>query len=264
MLAKEIHLISGKEGAFVEIHCNAIANSLFESELFGYVAGAFTGASTTGKKGYFEAADGGTIFLDEIGEIPPEIQVKLLQVLQEKIIYRVGSSKPIKINVRVILATNKDLEEEVKAKNFRQDLFYRINIFPIIIPPLKTRRTDIMLLSGFFLNKVCSEYDLPKKRFSSEAIHKIITYSWPGNVRELENCIERAVVLCESNLIYPEHLNIIRKHSDICLGKLLEVEEERIIKGYLEKNGGNKLATAMELKVSKSAFYNKLNKYGIE
>ena len=264
MLAKEIHNLSGQEGPYVEVHCNAIANTLFESELFGYVGGAFTGASTAGKVGYFEIANGGTIFLDEIGEIPPEIQVKLLQVLQEKVIYRVGSSKPIKINVRVIVATNKDLKEEVRVKNFRQDLFYRINIFPIDIPPLRSRKSDILALSNILLNRVCSEYELPQKKFSSEAVHKIISYTWPGNVRELENCIERAVVLCESNLIYPEHLNIVGNDSEVSLARLLESEEERIIKSYLDKNDGDKLAAAKELKVSKSTFYNKLKKLGIE
>lgn len=144
-LAREIHNAGEDPGSpFIEVNCNAIAPTLFESELFGYVRGAFTGAKSEGNVGYFEAADGGTIFLDEIGEIPPEIQVKLLHVLQNKIIYRVGSSKPVKVDVRVIAATNKNLEEEVAMGRFRQDLFYRINVFPIDIPPLRERKADFI------------------------------------------------------------------------------------------------------------------------
>lgn len=263
MLAKEIHKLGDAEKPYVEVHCNAITNSLFESELFGYVAGAFTGASQNGKMGYFEEANGGTILLDEIGEIPPEIQVKLLQVLQEKVIYRVGSSKPTKIDVRVIVATNKDLAEEVKNGKFRQDLFYRINIFPINIVPIRERKSDIYTMASILLKRVCNEYNIPEKQLSGEAMNKIMSYNWPGNVRELENCIERAVVLCESNLIYPEHLNILSGEKQKTFKEQIEEEEIRIIRTYLDRTNGDKLKAAKELNISKSVFYEKLKKYNI-
>ncbi|MDO5037955.1 MAG: sigma-54 dependent transcriptional regulator [Tissierellia bacterium] len=264
MMAREIHGLGGKKAPFVEVHCNAISRSLFESELFGYEAGAFTGSSPKGKKGYFEKANGGTIFLDEIGEIPLDIQVKLLQALENKVIYPVGSSQAINIDVRIIVATNKDLEEEVAQRRFRQDLFYRINIFPIPIPPLRERGNDVYSLSNDLLNKICQKYGVPQKRLSHEAMEYILSYGWPGNVRELENCMERAVVLCETNLIYPEHLNILHQVHDTSLGDLLDLEEKRIIERFLLKNGGDRLKTAQDLKISKSSLYGKIAKYAIK
>ena len=171
-LAREIHYMQNKEAPFVEVNCNAIAPSLFESELFGYASGAFTGATPGGKAGYFEEANGGTIFLDEIGEIPLEIQIKLLHVLQNKKIYRVGSSKPVDVDVRVITATNKDLEAEVALGNFRRDLFYRINVFPINIPPLRQRRGDLYLLINSVLESGCKRYGIEHMQLSEEALKK--------------------------------------------------------------------------------------------
>lgn len=263
-LAREIHNLKNADSPFVEVNCNAITPSLFESELFGYVGGAFTGASTSGKIGYFEAANGGTIFLDEIGEIPMDIQVKLLQVLQNKSIYKVGSSKPVQVNVRVIAATNKDLEEEVKQGNFRRDLFYRINVFPIVIPPLRERKTDLYVLINQIMQKICERYEIPLKQFSGGALRKMLSYRWPGNVRELENIIERAITLCESSLIYPEHIHIDSNKPAMTLRELLQEEEMCILQETLMKYNGDKNMVMKELDISKSTFYDKCKRYGIQ
>lgn len=263
-LAREIHMMGNPGAPFVEVNCNAIAPTLFESELFGYVGGAFTGAKNEGKVGFFEAADRGTIFLDEIGEIPLDIQVKLLHVLQDKIIYRVGSSKPIKVDVRVIAATNKNLEEEVALGRFRQDLFYRINVFPIDIPPIRERKADLYLLINQILKKACDIYSLEAKQFSGEALQKLISYNWPGNVRELENVIERAITLCESNIIYSEHLRIGKGSIPTTMKEMLAKEEERILGMTMIKYNGDKQKAMDELDMSRTVFYDKLKKYNIK
>ena len=262
-LAREIHNMGNPNAPFVEVNCNAIAPSLFESELFGYVSGAFTGASSGGKVGFFEAANKGTIFLDEIGELPMDIQVKLLHVLQNKVIYRVGSSKPIKVDVRVIAATNRNLEEEVAQGRFRQDLYYRINVFPIEIPPIRERKGDLYLLINQLMKNICDDYGLEPKMFSGEALQKMISYNWPGNVRELENVIERAVTLCDSNIIYGEHLRIGKGNIPRTMKEMLAKEEERILEMTLLKYNGNKQKAMEELDMSRSIFYDKLKKYNI-
>lgn len=262
-LAKEIHQLTNADAPFIEVNCNAIAPTLIESELFGYVGGAFTGAIKDGKIGFFEAANGGTIFLDEIGEIPLNLQVKLLHVLQNKIIYRVGSSKPIKLNARVITATNKNLEEEVIRGNFRQDLFYRINVFPIEIPPIREHKGDLYMLINQILKKKCKEYDLEVKQMSGEALKKLLSYNWPGNIRELENVIERAITLCEPNVIYSEHLHIGKCDMPNTLRDLLANEEARILEVTLTKYKGDKQKTMEELDISRTNFYDKLKKYKI-
>lgn len=263
-LAREIHNAFRPEAPFVTVACNAIAPSLIESELFGYVGGSFTGASAQGKSGYFEEANGGTIFLDEIGEIPPELQVKLLNVLQDKRIYRVGSTKPIDIDVRVIAATNRNLEEEVKKGTFRQDLFYRINVFPIEIPPLRERKNDLLVLANAILKRLCEEQNLEQRKLSRDAVDTIVGYDWPGNVRELENILERAVILSESKTIYSEHL-LIPQNAEKCmtLKARMEQEEKKIIESVLIGCGGDKKAAMEELDVSRSVFYDKLKKYGL-
>ena len=263
-LAREIHMLGNPNAPFVEVNCNAIAPSLFESELFGYVGGAFTGAKSDGKVGFFEAANHGTIFLDEIGEIPLDIQVKLLHVLQNKTIYRVGSSKPVKVDVRVIAATNKNLEEEVSMGRFRQDLFYRINVFPIEIPPIRERKGDLYLMINQILKNICHDYGLEQKQFSGEALQKLISYNWPGNVRELENAIERAITLCESNIVYSEHLRIGKGSIPTTLKEMLDKEEERILEMTLLKYNGDKQLAMKELDVSRSVFYEKLKKYNLK
>ncbi len=263
-LAREIHNLGNPNAPFVEVNCNAIAPSLFESELFGYVSGAFTGASSGGKAGFFEVANKGTIFLDEIGELPPDMQVKLLHVLQNKIIYRVGSSKPIKVDVRVIAATNQNLEEQVKLGKFRQDLYYRINVFPIEIPPIRERKEDLYVLINQMLKNTCENYGIELKQISGEALRKLVAYNWPGNVRELENIIERAITLCESNIVYSEHLRIGSEDMPSTLKEILEREESRVIEMTLAKYNGDKQKAMEELDVSRAVFYAKLKKYGIE
>lgn len=261
LLAKEIHCMQNKEAPFVEVNCNAIAPSLFESELFGYVPGAFTGAASGGKAGYFEEADGGTIFLDEIGEIPLEIQIKLLHVLQNKKIYRVGSSKPIDVNVRVITATNKNLDEEVALGHFRQDLFYRINVFPINIPPLRRRKGDLYILINSILEEGCRRYGIEHMQLSEEALIKMMNYNWPGNVRELENIIERAITICDSPMIYSEHIMIGENGRPAkTLKEKLEEEELRIIRETMTRCRQDRQRAIKELGISKTVFYEKIKK----
>ena len=264
-LAREIHSIKGGNTPFVTVACNAIAPSLIESELFGYVPGAFTGADAKGKKGFFEEANGGTIFLDEIGEIPPEMQIKLLNVLQDKRIYRVGSTKPIDIDVRVITASNRNLEEEVKKGRFRQDLYYRINVFPIALPPLRERKKDLQLLAESILRNLLAAYGMDEKKFAEEAMEIITAYDWPGNVRELENIIERAITLCDGTTIYAEHLMISKpERQAVSLKARVEAGEKKIIEEVLIKHNGNRKKAMQELELSKSVFYDKVKRYGIE
>lgn len=264
-LAREIHSIKGENTPFVTVACNAIAPSLIESELFGYVPGAFTGADAKGKKGFFEEANGGTIFLDEIGEIPPEMQIKLLNVLQDKRIYRVGSTKPIDIDVRVITASNRNLEEEVKKGRFRQDLYYRINVFPIALPPLRERKKDLQLLAESILRNLLAAYGMDEKKFAEEAMEIITAYDWPGNVRELENIIERAITLCDGTTIYAEHLMISKpERQAVSLKARVEAGEKKIIEEVLIKHNGNRKKAMQELELSKSVFYDKVKRYGIE
>ncbi|KGK81240.1 hypothetical protein DP73_21430 [Desulfosporosinus sp. HMP52] len=210
--AKRIHKLSRKEnGPFITINCGSIPENLMESELFGYEKGAFTGANKEGKIGLMEAANGGNVFLDEIGELPLNLQVKLLRVIQERVIYRIGGIKPINIDVRIIAATNRNLKDMVKKKTFREDLFYRLNVVQIEIPPLRDRKEDILPLSEHFLKKYCTKYSKQKK--ITQQVYKIFeSYHWPGNIRELENVIERAVILSQGDTIdinhLPENLNI--------------------------------------------------------
>ena len=267
VLAKEIHDMNMAHKPFVEVCCNAISPTLFESELFGYAPGAFTGASSQGKAGYFEEANGGTIFLDEIGDISPEIQIKLLHVIQNKRIYRVGDTKPIDVDVRIITATNKDLEKEMERGNFRRDLYYRINVFPIYIPPLRERKSDLYFLANSILDQYCREYDIKTKQFSQEAIDIIMSYPWPGNVRELKNVVECAVAICDEELIYSEHLMLPKdsvEEGNKTLKERLKDEEHRIISDTLKRNGGDKLKTMEELNLPRSSFYKKLKEVGID
>lgn len=263
LLAYKIHTLYKKETPFIEVNCSSIPLSLFESELFGYNPGAFTGALTQGKAGYFELANNGTIFLDEIGELPIDFQAKLLYVLQNKKFYRIGGSKPTHINVRVICATNKNLIDEVRMGHFRLDLYYRINVFPIEIPPLRYRKSDLYLLISKILYKICMDYGISQKELSSTALNKLLNYNWPGNVRELENIIERAVTLCDSNMIYPEHITIDTEEIHPTLKQLMEETEKNALLSVLDAFKGNKQLAMQNLGLEKSAFYQKLKKYKI-
>ena len=205
LIAKLIHNTSGRSGHFIKVNCGAIPRELIESEFFGYKPGAFTGASKEGKLGYFESADQGTLFLDEIGELPLDLQVKLLRVIQEQEVVRLGDIKPQKIDVRIITATNRDLHKMVIDKTFRGDLFYRLNVLPIQIPPLHSRQEDIPALLTAFLEKYSQKYRIGKM-FSGDSLTLLCKYQWPGNVRELENLVERLVLTTDEHIILPQHL----------------------------------------------------------
>lgn len=271
ILAKAIHENSKlKEKAFIHVNCGAIPESLLESELFGYEKGAFTGARNEGKKGFFEVADGGTIFLDEIGDISQNLQVKLLQIIQEKSFYRVGGTDKIAVNIRIIAATNKNLEEEMIKGNFREDLYYRINVFPIWIPPLRDRKEDINLLVELLLPRICKEIGCENKRISSEAMNLILKYSWPGNIRELENILERAVNLAEGNNIISSHIALKKDNrktindGNVPLKQLLEEQEKIAIEKTLALYGGDKKQAMEALDISKTSFYEKIKRYNIK
>ncbi|MFO7887445.1 MAG: sigma 54-interacting transcriptional regulator [Eubacteriales bacterium] len=264
LLAKEIHKNSNKKGKFIHVNCGAIPENLFESELFGYVKGSFTGASNTGKEGYFSMAKNGTIFLDEIGEVPKNVQPKLLHVLQEKQFFKIGDSEPTKANARVIAATNMNLEEGVKANNFRKDLYYRINVFPINIPPLRRRKKDLYVLINNIIKEITKKLEFQEKQLSGEAFEKLMDYDWPGNVRELENVLERAIIISETNIIYPEHINIPDENINKILKDVLEATEKKTIIETLDACNYNKKITMRKLGISKSAFYEKLKKYDIK
>ncbi|MCL6610309.1 MAG: sigma 54-interacting transcriptional regulator [Peptococcaceae bacterium] len=258
-----------REYPFVKVNCASIPESLLESELFGYEEGAFTGAKKGGKPGKFELAHRGTIFLDEVGDMSPAMQAKLLRVLQEKEIERVGGNKTIPVDVRVISATNKDLETMVVKKQFREDLYYRLNVIPIFLPPLRRRKDDIPLLVDHFVRLYCREHNRGKAIVSSGVMNTLIGHDWPGNVRELKNVIEHAVVLCPGDMITAEHLpRYLRRedsfnHADRkqeTLPELVEQLEKEVITGVLKKYG-NKSSAIKALGISRRTFYLKLKKY---
>ncbi len=262
-----------KNNQLIMVNCAALPETLIESELFGHEKGAFTGASQQ-RKGRFQQANGGTIFLDEIGDISPAVQVRLLRVLQEKSFEPVGSDKTIKVNVRVIAATSKNLEEEIKKGNFREDLYYRLNIFPIHLPPLRDRKSDIMLLADYFINKYNKIYGKNVKRISTAAINMLMTYHWPGNVRELENCIERTILTATDDVIHgyalPPSLQTdkgtnteIIPEDGASLKQLVESYERELIIDVLKRNRGNAAAAARELKTTQRIMNYRINKLNI-
>ncbi|MEW6663223.1 MAG: sigma 54-interacting transcriptional regulator [Bacillota bacterium] len=277
------HTSQRRRGQFIRVSCAAIPESLLESELFGYVEGAFTGAKPGGRRGYFEEADNGTLFLDEIGEINLAVQAKLLRVLQEREIVRVGDNKPIPINVRIIAATNANLEERVKRGQFREDLYYRLNVVPVYIPPLRHRKTDIPFLVSYLIRKFNQEYGRNVAGISPGALNRLLNYSWPGNVRELENVLGRAIINLGYGqaVIEAEHLPSLVSSLDHQasgrLGKRTEhfhwsgetLEEMRnkwekeVIAEALAQVGGNRAKAAELLDISIRSLYQKLNKYGI-
>ena len=272
LVASSIHYNSLRtKNPFVRINCASLPESLIESEFFGHEKGAFTSAISQ-KKGKFELANKGTIFLDEIGSINLNIQAKLLRVLQEKEIVRVGGNKTIKVDVRIIAATNKNLEEAIKQGSFREDLYYRLNVFPIYLPKLSERKTDILLLADYFLGKYGKENKKNINRFSSSAIDAFMLYHWPGNVRELENCIERATIVCEGNVIHSYHLppTIRIEKVDNKEGKskktfskaVLFLEKEMIIDALHNTKGKINLAADM-LGLTKRKMAYRLKRHGI-
>ncbi len=264
LVAKSIHEQSSrKEQPFIIVHCAALSESLLESELFGYEKGAFTGAESQ-HKGRFEIADGGTIFLDEIGEINQSTQVKLLRVIQEKTFERVGGTQPITVDVRLVAATNRNLEEEVKAGRFREDLFYRLNVVRIPMPPLRERKDDIPLLLHAFLREFNIENQKNITGFDNRAKSAILKYSWPGNIRELKNCVESAVVMCNGDEIKIEDLPAsVREKGEekaitIPIGMSLEEAEMVIIQENLAACNGNKTKCAEVLGIGRKTLHRKL------
>jgi len=266
LVARAIHSQSHRRNKpFVAVSCAALPESLLESELFGHEKGAFTGAYAQ-KKGKFEFANGGTLFLDEIGEMSANIQVHLLRVLEEKEFARVGGNEPIKVDVRVISATNKDLKKAIASGEFREDLYYRLNVVSIELPPLRERKEDIPLLAEYFLHKFATENHKEVTGFSPEAMEFVLDYDWPGNVRELENAIERAVILAKENLITvadlpQENLSLVRL---VSTGKNLKEVERNHILNVLRDTGGNYSEAARILGISRMTLYNKAREYGFD
>ena len=263
-MAQAIGREQPRKGPFITVDCSTIAPTLFESEMFGYVGGAFTGANPKGKKGFFEEADGGTIFLDEIGEVPISIQAKLLNVIQNKTLTRVGSTLPVPVDVRIIAATNRDLKREAAEGRFRQDLYYRLSAFALELPPLRECREDIYFLINNLMENIREKYGMSEKYLSGEAFSKLISYSWPGNVRELENILERAVALSDSDIIYAEHIELETESRPMTLREQLKAEEKRIIQQALIQNKGSRMHAMAQLGLTKTVFYSKLKEHGIE
>ncbi|MBN2654429.1 MAG: sigma-54-dependent Fis family transcriptional regulator [Nitrospirae bacterium] len=282
LIAKTIHLKSSRcKKPFIPVNCGAIPMDLLESELFGHERGAFTGAIAA-RAGRFELADGGTIFLDEIAEMPAILQVKLLRVLQERSFERVGGVKTVQTDTRIMAATNKDLEQEVKAGRFREDLFYRLNVIPVNIPPLRQRKEDILALCSFFVRKHADRFGRQPVTFSDEAVNIFMNYEWPGNVRELENTIERLLVLKDDNVVTPFDLpermtgkkipelpSIIDDEdanpfvAGIDLNSAIEEYEKRLILHALELNNGVKSQAAKYLNLNRTTLIEKMKRLGI-
>jgi len=271
LVAHAIHYNSDRANKpFVKAHCAALPESIIESELFGHEKGAFTGA-TADRKGRFELADGGTLFLDEIGELPPSIQIKLLRVLQEWEFERVGGTKTIKVNIRLVAATNRNLRELVSAGKFREDLFYRLHVFPIFVPPLRSRKSDVVLLADYFLEKYARVNNKTIRRISSAAIDMLMRYHWPGNVRELENCIERAVLVARGDVIHTHHLPPTLQTAEATgteakgsLGGLVAAYEGDLIRDALKTSRGNMAAASRALGTTQRILVYKIHKYGID
>jgi transcriptional regulator with GAF, ATPase, and Fis domain len=251
LFAREVHRRSNRaDGPFIVVNCGAIPENLMESELFGHVRGAFTGAVST-RQGSFQAADGGTLFLDEIGEMPLALQVKLLRALQERVIVKVGDTKPESVDIRVLAATNRDLEESIKEGTFREDLYYRLNVVNLHLPPLRERGDDVVVLAKYMLNKYAAEFGAKVNGFTPKALQAMRDYEWPGNVRQLENRIKKAIVLADKTLIGPDDLDLggEQQQSIASLAQAREDFTRSYILKVLERNGGNRTRTARELGV---------------
>ncbi|NLA98905.1 MAG: sigma-54-dependent Fis family transcriptional regulator [Spirochaetales bacterium] len=270
LVADAIHELSNRsKGPFIKVHCAALTASLLESELFGHEKGSFTGAGKE-KKGRFELADGGTIFLDEIGEIDAQTQVKLLRVLQERQFERVGGEKSITVDVRIVCATNRDLPKEIEKGNFREDLYYRLNVVHLDVPPLRERKDDIPLLMTSFLQQFNSENGRSIEAFSNQAKRALLGYEWPGNIRELRNCIESAVVLARTSIIevedLPVHIGKAQNASSVSLevGITLAEAEKQLIISTLASCAGNKTKAAEVLGIGRKTLHRKLQEYHID
>jgi DNA-binding NtrC family response regulator len=284
LFARALHALSSRaDGPFVAINCAAIPDALLESELFGHEKGAFTGAVAR-KLGRFEMAHKGTLFLDEIGDLPLGLQAKILRAIEERRFERVGGNASLHVDVRIVAATNKHLKAAVAARQFREDLFFRLSVFPVTIPPLRERRDDITILARHFVERFCKELKKPPVALSPQALEELQTYPWPGNVRELQNCIERAIILADGDTILPRNLNLSFRPpreeaaatldpwvhidlsgtlSDASRRVLAEVERRKIVQTLAETEG-NKVRASEILQVTYKTFLTKLRDYGIE
>lgn len=271
LIADAIHFTSKRaKNSFIKVNCSALPDSLIESELFGHEKGAFTGAENR-RKGRFELADGGTIFLDEIGDIPLSTQVKILRILQQREFERLGGTETIKVDVRIIAATNRNLEDMIEKGEFREDLFYRINVFPLFIPPLRERRDDIPVMVDHFIEKFNKRNSTQIKRITTSALNMLMVYSWPGNIRELENCIERACILTNDNVIHsynmPPSLQTADSSNTQAKGGLMytvEQVEKQLIREALTTTSGNIAKAADILKVTERMLGTRIKKYEID
>ncbi len=271
LVAHAIHYSSPRaDGPFIKVNCAALSESLMESELFGHEKGAFTSA-VEARRGRIEEAEGGTLFLDEIGEFSPATQVKLLRVLQEREFERVGSSTPVKANVRILVATNRDLEKGIDAGEFRQDLYYRVNVFPVFLPPLRDRKDDLLLLADFFVERYATQMGKDVRRISTPAINMMVAYHWPGNVRELENCIERAVLLSTDGVIHAHHLPPSLQTSDASdtvgegsLADRVALFERDILVDALKRANGNVAAASRDLKTTARILRYRIKQLGVD
>ena len=271
LIAHAIHYNSLRANKpFIKVSCAALPETLIESELFGYEKGAFTGAQNR-KKGRFELAEGGTLFLDEIGDLNISTQIKLLRVLQEREFERLGGTETIKSNVRLVAATNKDIEKAIAEGEFREDLYYRLNVFAIFMPPLRERKSDVLLLADHFLDKYAREHGKRIKRISTPAIDMLASYHWPGNVRELENIIERAVLVCETNVIHGHHLPPTLQTAEgsgtvtrLSLETAVEAYERDLIQDALKTTRGNRKRAAQLLDTTERIIGYKVKRYGID
>jgi Nif-specific regulatory protein len=271
LIAHALHHHSVRAGKpFVRVNCAALPETLVESELFGYERGAFTGAQTR-RKGRFEQADGGTLFLDEIGELSLSTQVKLLRVLQEREFQRLGGNDSIRVDVRLITATNKDLERALADGTFREDLYYRLNVFTICMPPLRERKSDVLLLADFFVEKYARLHDRRIKRISTPAIDMLMSYHWPGNVRELENTVERAVLVADGDVIHGHHLSPTLQTAEASgtvvsrsLGEAVAAFESNLIQDALKSTQGNRARAAGLLGITERIMSYKIRRYGID
>jgi Nif-specific regulatory protein len=271
LIAQAIHHHSPRaKKPFIKVNCAALPETLVESELFGHERGAFTGAESR-KKGRFELADGGTLFLDEIGELSPATQVKLLRVLQEREFERVGGTEPVRVDVRVITATNRDLEKALAETSFREDLYYRLNVFPIFIPPLRARKADVPLLADYFAEKYAREHQKSIRRIATPAIDRLMSYHWPGNVRELENIMERAVLMADGEVIHAHHLPPTLQSAEATgtvvstsLGAAVEAFEQSLIEDALKTARGNRSKAARILSTTERVLSYKVKKYGMD
>lgn len=268
LVAGALHFNSHrKEGNFVSVNCAALPETLLESELFGYERGAFTGA-TASRAGKFQFADGGTIFLDEIGDMPPGCQAKILRVLQDRSFSRLGSNETDTVDCRIIAATNRDLEKAVEERTFREDLFYRLNVINIDIPPLAQRKEDIEILASHFMERFCALHSTPLKSFARDAVEALQTHNWPGNVRELQNCVERAVLLTDTRVIsagdlrLPQSRQAATEATLYTVRSLKDIEKEHVLR-TLEYTQGNKKRAAEILGIERNTLYDKLRQYGL-